>query len=189
MKRRAGVLALALLAGVSCTDLPSDPNTPFSVEFRPAASPSVVLGDEMRDSLGNVAPLQAIAFNVKGDTIRGAPVRYYLARNAADTLPPPVTVDSITGLVTASSAPTDATRSFRVYAQVGGLQSVAETLYVTRRPDLMKKVDSVVTLRLRFLPSDSLTTTPAVSVRLLHATDGIAGDTVLPHDRVRFRIV
>ena len=191
MSRRLTTLAVALIAGAACTDLPSDPNAAFSVEFRPAGSPSVVLGDELRDSLGIPAPLQAIAFNVKGDTIRGAPVRYRLVRNKADTLlPPPATIDSVTGRVVASSTPSDATRSFRVYAEIGGLQSVPETLYVTRRPDRLVAVDSVVTHFLSFLPTaDSLPVTPAVSVRLLHNTDGLAGDTVVPRYEVRFRIV
>ncbi|HEX8850339.1 MAG TPA: hypothetical protein VF761_12460 [Gemmatimonadaceae bacterium] len=189
MSRRLISLAVALTATAACTDLPSDPNAAFSVELRPAGSPSVVLGDELRDSLGVAAPLQAIAFNVKGDTIRGAKVRYRLVRNKADTLPPPATIDSVSGRVVASSTPTDATRSFRVYAEVGGLQSVPETLYVTRRPDRLVAVDSVVTQRLSFLPPDSLPITPAVSARLLHNTDGVAGDTVVPHYEVRFRIV
>lgn len=189
MSRRLMTLAVALVAGAACTDLPSDPNAAFSVEFRPAGSPSVVLGDTLRDSLGIAAPLQAIAFNVKGDTIRGAPVRYRLVRNSNDTLAPPATVDSVTGKVVASTKSTDVTRSFRVYAEVGGLQSVPETLYVTRRPDRIVAVDGVVTQRLSFLPADSLPITPAVSVRLLHDTDGAAGDTVVPRYEVRFRIV
>ena len=55
------VAAALIVAPWSCTKLPSDPNTPFSIAFRRAPSPSVVLGDVMRDSTGQPAKLQAFA--------------------------------------------------------------------------------------------------------------------------------
>lgn len=187
MRTRSFALLAALVAGASCTDLPSNPNAPFAIEFRRTPSPSVVSGDSLRDSLGVVAPLRAVVFNAKGDTIRGAAVKYRLVPIAKDSVAP-AKVDSITGRVTADPTLAFANRSFRVYAEAGGIQTLAETLYVTRRPDALVKVDSVVTMRLSFLPSDSLAMSPAVSVRLRHVTDGLAGDTVVPHYEVRFRI-
>lgn len=186
MRGRALALLAAAVAAAGCTDLPSDPNTPFSVEFRRAPSPSVVLGDVLRDSLGNAAPLSAVVFNAKGDTIRGAAVRYRLVPISKDSIQP-VTVDSVTGEVVADTAHTLVDRRFRVYAEAGGIQTLPETLFVTRRPDKLVAVEGVATLRLSFIPADSLQSA-SVSVRLLHATEGIPGDTVVPHYEVRFRI-
>jgi len=84
--RLAALAAAALIvAAWSCTKLPSDPGTPFSIAFRRAPSPSVVLGDVMRDSTGQPAKLQAFAFNLRGDTIRDFPVTYFLV--AKDSQP------------------------------------------------------------------------------------------------------
>ncbi|NUQ22042.1 MAG: hypothetical protein HOQ09_13925 [Gemmatimonadaceae bacterium] len=187
MSSRSLALVAAIIASASCTDLPSDPKAPFAVEFRRAPSPSVVSGDSLRDSLGVVAPLRAVVFNAKGDTIKGAAVKYRLVPINKDSVAP-AKIDSVSGHVTADTTRAFANRSFRVYAEAGGIQTLPETLYVTRRPDALVKVDSVVTLRLSFLPSDSLPNSPAVSVRLRHITDGLAGDTVVPHYEVRFRI-
>jgi hypothetical protein len=58
--RRRTLAILGALAGVvaACTNLPSDPNTPFAISFAHAPSPSVVLGDVLRDSAGQPAKLQ-----------------------------------------------------------------------------------------------------------------------------------
>ena len=81
--------------------------------------------DQLHDTLGNIDSLHAILFNSSGDTIHNGAVRFL----RADTTHI-VTIDSITGHVTASD-----TGSARVVAQAASLQSPPETLFVVRDAD------------------------------------------------------
>lgn len=127
--RWRGLLALGLAAAASagaaaCTDVGTDPNAPFAIELAPQPFPSIVLGDSLRDSAGQVIGLHAIVFNAQGDTIPGAPVRYY----AIDTVPR-IAIDSITGALVALD-----TGLARVVARIGSLQSVIDTVLVVPAP-------------------------------------------------------
>lgn len=189
MRRRLTVVlgAVAIAAWGGCTDLPSDPKIPFAVEFTYPASPSVVLGDTLRDSLGLVAPLRAVAFNVEGDTIHGAAVRFAVVPVANDSTP--ARVDATTGvLVIARPERAFAGKTFRVYAQVGGIQTVPIALTVTRRPDTLIAVSpEVQSMPLRF--SDTAAYSPTLSVRLRHDDASFPADSAVPAYEVRYRIV
>lgn len=191
-------VAAAIAAG--CSAVPSDPNTPFSIEFNRAASPSVVLGEVMFDSLGNAAPLEARVFNAKGDEIAGATVTYHVVaysnvdpRNPAFVDSVPLTVDAASGTVTGKSAPAYATKTARVYAQSGKLQSQTITITATRHPDTLVAAGPVRdSLMLSFLNTDSLLVAPSppFTVRLLHTSGALsAADSAVPAYLVRFRIV
>lgn len=193
--RLAALLATGLLAaGAACTDLPSDPKTPFALEFVNPASPSVIFGDTLRDSLGFVAPLRAIAYNIDGDTIRDAAVSFAVVPVKVDSSGTKIdsTPARIVGgaLVVADTHHVYATRTFRVYAQTGGIQAVPVPLTVTRRPDTLLVIgDSVLTMTLSF--RDTLPLSPAINVRLRHTPVGAeaAGDTTVPAYLVGYRIV
>lgn len=178
--------ALAIAAG--CSDIPSDPQTPFAIEFNRAPGPSVVLGELLFDSLGEVQPLRAVVYNAKGDVIPGAPVTYHVAPD--DTVP--IMVDPTTGRVTAKSESLYAGRTARVYAQAGGLQSGTVLVTVTRSADALVAagpvIDSVV---LRFVTVDSLPLAAGPSVRLVHKppTPTSATDSLVPAYLVRFKII
>ncbi|MGH7635390.1 MAG: hypothetical protein ACRENC_16765, partial [Gemmatimonadaceae bacterium] len=95
--------------------------------------PSMVVGDQLRDTLGNVDSLLATVFNLAGDTIHGAPLRYVHADTTTIT-----TIDSITGHVTATD-----TGSARVVAQAGSLQSPPDTLFVVEQPTSFTNVTAL----------------------------------------------
>lgn len=193
----AGVVAVIAAA---CSDVPSDPNTPFSIEFNRAAAPSVVLGETMFDSLGNEAPLVARVFNSKGDEIVGAAVTYHVVAYAnVDSTNPafadsvPLTVGATSGIVTGKPQSVYATKTARVYAQAGKLQSQTITITATRHPDTLVAGPSVEdSLMLSFLNTDSLLVAPAspFTVRVLHTRGALtAADSAVPAFLVRFRIV
>ena len=193
-------IGVAAVVAAACSDVPSDPNTPFSIEFNRAASPSVVLGEAMFDSLGNAAPLKARVFNAKGEEIVGATVTYHVVAysNVSPTNPAfidsvPLTVDAASGIVTGKSAPVYAAKTARVYAQAGKLQSQTITITATRHPDTLVAGGSVRdSLMLSFLNTDSLLLAPSspFTVRLLHTTGALtAADSAVPAYLVRFRIV
>jgi hypothetical protein len=201
-RRRWLVLGIggAAVIAAACSDVPSDPNTPFSIEFNRAASPSVVLGEAMFDSLGNAAPLKARVFNAKGEEIVGATVTYHVVAysNVSPTNPAfidsvPLTVDAASGIVTGKSAPVYATKTARVYAQAGKLQSQTVTITATRHPDTLVAGGPVKdSLMLSFLNTDSLLLAPSspFTVRLLHTSGALtAADSAVPAYLVRFRIV
>lgn len=116
-----GMLGVALL---SCEGK-TGPNVPLAIEFHPTQLPSMIVGDSIRDTLGNVDSLQAIVFNSSGDTIHDAPIRYF----HADTTHI-VKVDSISGKALALD-----TGQARFVAQASSLQSPPETLFVVPAPN------------------------------------------------------
>lgn len=191
MTIRGRWLTIALgvcVVAAACADLPSDPATPFSIEIVRAPSPSVVAGDTMRDSLGAAAPVRAIAYNAKGERIEGAPIRYYLAAAKPDSAP--VTIDPVTGIMVATSDTAFIAHTYRVYAEVGGVQSQPETLTVTRRPDTLQVVKARDSLQLSFLSAaDSLPVSRELSVALKSLRAADAAWLAVPAYRVRFRIV
>src|SRR4029077_1243773 len=95
MRRASGVLAtmVALWAATSCLDITS--NVPQIGAITPVIlpSPSVVFTDISRDTAGSEAPLQVVAFDTKGDTLRDVIVRFYAVDSTGG-----LTVDSITGI-------------------------------------------------------------------------------------------
>ena len=203
VRRRRGLVVAAGVATViaaACSDVPSDPNTPFSIEFNHAPSPSVVLGQGMFDSLGNAAPLKARVFNAKGEEIVGAEVVYHVVAytNVEPTNPAfidsvPLTVDAASGVVTGKAAPAYAAKTARVYAQAGKLQSQTITITATRHPDKLVAAGPVEdSLMLSFLSTDSLLLAPSTpfTARVLHTVGALsAADSAVPAYLVRFRIV
>jgi hypothetical protein len=119
-----GVFVVLGAAAVSCEGK-TGPNVPIAIEFHEPQLPSMVLGDSLRDTLGNVDSLVAIVFNSSGDTIHDAPIRYM----HADTTHI-VKIDSASGKVVALD-----TGEAHVVAQTSALQSPPETLFVVATPN------------------------------------------------------
>lgn len=178
---------VAIAAIASCTDIPSDPKVPFAIEFNRAPAPGVVLGDSMFDSLGIVRPLQARAFNSKGDPIEAAAVSYHVV--PGDSVP--VMVDAATGIVTARPEAAYAGKTARVYAQAGGLQSGTVIVTATRSADTLVAAALTDSIALRFASVESLPLAngPRVVLRHKPATPAPAADSTVPAYLVRFRIV
>lgn len=144
---RSVALMLAVISGLSCGDSNTGPDTPFSIQFNPPQLPSMLVGDQLHDTLGNLDSLHAITFNAAGDTIPNAPIRYVHADTTTI-----VTMDSISGHVTAN-----AVGLARIVAQAGSLQSPPETLFVVPRPDLFSGLTAPVdTLDYSIARQDSL---------------------------------
>ena len=193
------VVGAALVIASACSDVPSDPKTPFSIEFNHAPSPSAVLGDTLFDSLGIATPLRARLFNANGDEIVGANVTYHVIAYDTNKVPPtnpayrdsvPLVVDSITGYVFGKSNPLFAGKHARVYAQAGKLQSDTVGLYVVRSADTLIASDSAADT-LSFLNVDETPLSPALTATLRHTSGSpvTAADSAVPFYLVTFRIV
>jgi hypothetical protein len=151
------IVALAAAAG-SCTDVCLCPTRAVAIEFDSLPFPAVVTGDSLRDSLGRVAPLKALALNASGELIQAAGVQYI----ALDT---GITIDP-TGVVTAQAR--DGT--IRIVASVNGLQSPTRSLEVTRRPDTVVATSTRDTTLLFTIPDSALrNVTGMLGVKLVTA--------------------
>jgi hypothetical protein len=168
---RLGAMVLLGAAGISCGEDKVGPNDPLSIEFNSQQLPSIVVGDQLRDTLGNIDSLHATLFNSSGDTIHDGPLRFV----HADTTHI-VDIDSITGHVTAHD-----TGTARVVAQAATLQSPPETLFVVEAPSAL----SSVTAR-----NDTLTFTPVRADTLFPLSVSLAsGSDPVNRYRVEYRFV
>ena len=176
MTRRALTrAALAAVLGAACVKASDNSATVLSIQFDPFASPSVVLGDSLRDTAGTVAAPVVHAFNYQGEEIESPPVRFY----APD---PGVSVDSITGVIIADSL---RSTPARIVATVGSLQAV-RTIEVTLRPDLIAPVNGRDTLSYSLVDS-TLNVSDQLTVKVTHGTP--VADTAVRSYIVSFAVV
>lgn len=165
------MLARLMIAGIpiiaACSDINTDPKVVASIALDSIAAPSIVAGDTLRDSLGVARRVHATAFNLQGTALTGLPIRY----RSPDRL---VVVDSITGVVTADSIrPTPV----RLVAQAGGLQTVADSLYVVPSPDSVIVANPRDSLLYSVRDTVAVVSNP-LSVRIVHRTTPTALDPV-----------
>lgn len=143
--KRMGYALLSLSAFgmfiAACTDVGTAPDVPAAIEMAPFPSPSVVVGDTLRNLAGALAPVRAIVRNTAGDTIANAPVRYLYADFNRDSA---LLVDSLTGRIIARKA---ITGEARIAARIGSSLQVIKNLIVTVRPDTVEgtRVGSLLT--------------------------------------------
>jgi hypothetical protein len=158
--RRSGSFPLTLIGAataiLACTEIPTGADEILSVQFNPLPSPSVVVGDSLRDSLGVVRAPTVTAFNFSGDEVANPPV-VFLALDRG------IRVDSTTGIVTGDSVRTGA----RISARVEGL-SVSAQIAVTLRPDSIARLNVSDSLLYSLL--DTLNVSSAIGVKVFNTT-------------------
>jgi hypothetical protein len=125
---RRFILPLAAALG-ACTDAGTDPDAVLGLRFDGSSYPSIVAGDSLRDSLGNLQPLLATAFNYKGDPVEGATVVFSSPDTVLQMLED--------GGVFARARKPDGTPA-RVYATIGVLQSQPDSLFTVPRADSIR---------------------------------------------------
>lgn len=167
--RASRVLRLAAVAAAlaGCRDIPTPPGGVQALGRVILASPGLVVGDTLRDSLGNAAPLRIVAFDRNGDTLAALPGVTFFLLDTTAILDGDILVGRATG-------------NARVVATVAGLQSRIDTLKVTLRPDTIVPADST-----RFVRAVTLTDTSyaandlAVIVQHRDGTDVAGVDAVI----------
>lgn len=153
------VLAAAIVGfGAACVEITDNSTSVLSIQFDSLPSPSVVVGDSLRDTTGTVMAPTVHAFNYQGEEIESPTVRFY-------SPDPGVSVDSITGVISADSL---RSTPARIVATVGSLQAV-RTVDVTLRPDLVAAVQDRDTL-LYSLVDTTLNVSEQLTVRVRHGT-------------------
>jgi hypothetical protein len=180
--RRASAIRLSAIAAavgvtavLACTKVGTEPTVAVAIEAFAPPLPSVVVGDTMRDTSGNVAPLRATVYNSSGEPIPDAPIHFL----ALDSLRR-VSLDTATGIVVGRD-----TGQTRIVAHVGSLQSEPVALTVVLPPTAIVPLDSLVdTLDYTIDFTTGRDTLQNLRVRLVH----VAGaDTVgVPSYLVRY---
>ncbi|HVA56344.1 MAG: hypothetical protein WBQ26_05965 [Gemmatimonadaceae bacterium] len=168
MTRRLATFVVALsAAAAACRAIPAPANGVLSVSEVQLPSPGVVVGDTLRDSTGQVAPLRVYAFGVGGqaDTLHDAVGQFVLLDSGAHLTGNGYLVgDSIRA-------------SVRVVGSVGMLQTSAATVSVTPRPDSIGSALTAAIATVAFNPLDS-TATANYSTAL--AANVVSMDSVPP---------
>ena len=168
----ASLIALGILgAAVLSCEGKTGPDVPLAIEFHATQLPAMIVGDSLRDTLGNVDSMQAIVFNASGDTIHDAPIRYL----HADTTHI-VKIDSISGKALAVD-----TGQARFVAQASSLQSPPETLFVVPAPNHFTNITPLDTvLNFTSVRSDTL-----LALSVLLQSDAIP----VSHYRIEYHFV
>jgi len=175
VRRRLVVgLVMCAAAAVACIDM-SAPKGAASISLLQLPSPSVVRGDTMRDSLGNVAPVTVTSYNVNGEPIPEIPFETFVLDTmfrAHFTLTHLLLGDKL-GNVT-------------VVGQASGVQTLTVNVPVTVRPTTLLRgpKDPDDTLR---APAGSDSATSPGHVLLKTIVKG-AGDTTVQGIIVHYRL-
>lgn len=128
---RRAVLAAAAVGWwlVSCREIPSPEDGVLSISPLLVPSPGLVVGDTMRDSLGFVAPLRVIAYDVSGDPVPGAQPTFVVLDTGSH----------LSGALLIG----DDTITTEVVGRVAGIQTPAVRIPVTLAPEALVAADSV----------------------------------------------
>jgi len=125
---RRALIGAALIGVGACLDLGGPKEGVISISSLHLPSPSVVVGDLMRDSLGNPAPLSITAFGPNGEELPGEPVTFVTldstVRIDADGTLHGITIDTL---------------GARVIAGAGQLQTPPQRVIVTVAPTTATK--------------------------------------------------
>jgi len=141
---RTRALLLAVVAAattLSCGDVPTLDEGIAYISPIILPAPAVAVGDQLRDSLGNVTPLRIEAFG-RNDEPLPDPVATFLPT----IVPSPVSIGA-DGIVTASDTVT-AVQTVQLVGRVGGrLQTTTASLFVVPQPDSLGRTSPEVTAR------------------------------------------
>lgn len=172
--RWTALACLALAAGTaSCFELSVDPDSLAAIEFSAPTNPSVVANDTLRDTLGAVEPLRARAFGGDGDEITDAQATFV----ATDTFATIVNDNLLVGRPGVRG-------TAKVYAIVGGLQSLVRNIEVIPRPDSIAPEGASTDTVSYVLPTTGTATDSSAKVSFVVR----AGTATVNAVRVRFEI-
>ena len=133
---RRALIGAALIGIAACLDLGGPKEGVISISSLHLPSPSVVVGDLMRDSLGNPAPLSITAFGPNGEVLSGEPITFITldstVRIDADGTLHGITLDSV---------------GARVLAGAGQLQTPPQRVIVTVAPTTATKATTTTPIQ------------------------------------------
>jgi hypothetical protein len=126
------LVVIGAVIGVACVDM-SAPKGAASISALQLPSPSVVVGDVMRDSTGAPAKLSVIAYDANGAKITDLATQFFVTDTGA-----PATVDA-SGVVTGTKLGT-----VHVVGQIGALQTPVAAIPITVAPKLIARTAATI---------------------------------------------
>ena len=150
------------ILGLACIDM-SAPKGPFAISVLLLPSPSVVVGDIMRDSNGVPAPVNLVAYDAHGAVIAGASSQIFITDSA-----PVAHLDANRILIG------DKLGLVHLVGQIGSLQTTVVNVPITMAPAQFRNVSSLdTTVSFPFVAGDSAQSTHGTqfSVSLTGAGD------------------
>jgi hypothetical protein len=157
------LVLVAIAAGVACIDM-SAPKGPASISALQLPSPSVVVGDTMRDSNGVAAPLKVVAFDANGNRIGEVAADFFITDSGH--------IAHIGG----STLVGDQLGTVHVIGQIGALQTPAAAIPVTVAPTKIAPLNASLDTLTVPITGDSATSMAGavLSVTLHGANDSTA---------------
>jgi hypothetical protein len=157
------LFVVAGLVAVACIDMSAPKGRPASISSLLLPSPSVVVGDTMRDSAGKAAPLRVIAYDAN-DVPTPGDAQFFVVDSA------PV------GHVANGIVVGDKQGSIHIIGQVAGVQTTPVTVPITVAPTAFALTGKIDTLR---VPSAGIndTTSRSVGFATIAVTLRGVGDT------------
>lgn len=179
MSRSGAAIPLTVIAGAillaACTEIPSGANDILSFQFDPLPSPSVVVGDSLRDTLGVVRGITLKAYNFSGTEVPSPPVTFHALDRG-------IRVDSVTGVVRGDSVRSSA----RVVATLRALSGTV-LVAVTQKPDTVRGSNARDSLAYSVV--DTANISNELSVRVLTYSPASATDSSVGSYLVSFQII
>jgi len=134
--------------GLACIDM-SAPKGPFAISVLLLPSPSVVVGDIMRDSNGVAAPVNLVAYDAHGAVIAGETPQIFITDSA-----PVAHLDANRILIG------DKLGLVHLVGQIGSLQTTVVNVPITTAPARFRNVSALdTTASFPFVAGDSATST------------------------------
>ncbi len=161
------VVVVAVVLGLACVDM-SAPKGPASISNLQLPSPSVIVGDVMRDSTGTPAPLTILSFDATG------------AHTVAPTAEFFITDTTKSAHLSGGNVLTgDKVGATVIVGQIGNLQTSSVTVQVTFAPFQMTHTGSDTTLVAPLSGDTTVTAAANLSLTVKSAQDsGSAGIVV-----------
>jgi hypothetical protein len=167
------VVLVAVALGLACVDMTA-PKGPASISELRLPSPSLVVGDTMRDSTGTVAPLVITAFDANGNPAVAPGAQFFITDTTkASTL---ARSNLLIGNRLGSSI---------IIGQLGTLQTSPVNLPVTNRPAKLVKVSTDSLLMVLFSRDTTVDTSVVVSLNVLSAQDSASQGIIVRYALAR----
>ena len=156
--RKLAVVALGATGWwlLSCRDIPAPEGGVFAISRVLLPSPGLVVGDTMRDSTGLATPLRMLAYDIDGKPITPDPTVVFTTLDTLSQINGAWLIGKTVG-------------TSRVVGTTAGLQSKADTLYVTLAPDTLVSADSSVHhVKYSLINGDTSIAIAELAARALH---------------------
>jgi hypothetical protein len=167
------VVAVAVALALACVNM-SAPSGPASIsELRPP-SPSLIVGDTMRDSTGTAAPLTITAFDANMQQTAAVGSQFFITDTTKSA--------TLTG---SNLLIGNHLGSTVIIGQIGKLQTSPKTLPVTNRPSKLVKTSLDSLLVAPFTVDTAVSATSVVSLNVLSAQDSASQGIIVRYTLVR----